>query len=270
MMSVSATDVRWLALAARAQVMPGIVAYVGIALAECARSAGGSLAEFDPDGLAAFAEIPVAQIAAVVAACEDRGFIREGVWVLPQSGRGAPLTATERQRRRRARLKAEADAACSGGNVTSRDLVTSRDIGTATGGKTLEINAVDCGGIKPAVTPSSRREEREPIDKIISDSLKKEAAGDDRDLKLIKRERWLNKIQVHAQATMSPARFTAFIYGLMLPEPWPKAIKDQAEALDADLKARRNPGAGLLPALRALPPGAPGGERVEFVLGEIA
>jgi hypothetical protein len=71
------TDPKWLTIAARAKVPPGVVAAVAWALFDRASSAEdrGSIAGFDPESLAHFFGFKPAQIEAIVAAMREKGVI---------------------------------------------------------------------------------------------------------------------------------------------------------------------------------------------------
>ena len=71
------TDPKWLMIAARAKVSPGMVVAVAWALFDRASSAEdrGSIAGFDPESFACFTGFETAQIEAIVAAMRDKGVI---------------------------------------------------------------------------------------------------------------------------------------------------------------------------------------------------
>src|SRR5690606_28398997 len=74
------TDPKWLAVAARAKVAPGVVSAVWFALEDHASQAEdrGSVADFDAESYAAFAGWPEDDVVRVVGALTDKGLITDG------------------------------------------------------------------------------------------------------------------------------------------------------------------------------------------------
>jgi hypothetical protein len=113
------TDPKWLMIAARAKVLPGMVVAVAWALFDRASSAEdrGSIAGFDPESFACFTGFKTAQIEAVVAAMRDKGVIageRLANWEKRQTKhereRAPDLNVAERVRRSREAKKLAAEA----------------------------------------------------------------------------------------------------------------------------------------------------------------
>lgn len=114
------TDPKWLVIARRAQVAPGMVSAIAWALLDCASQSAerGSVAGFDVETYAAFTGWDESQIVAILDAMSIKGIItpdnRLAAWEKRQPKREDP-TATERQQRHRA---APRDSNASDENVT--------------------------------------------------------------------------------------------------------------------------------------------------------
>ena len=113
------TDPKWLMIAARAKVLPGMVVAVAWALFDRASSAEdrGSIAGFDPESFACFTGFETAQIEAIVAAMRDKGVIageRLANWEKRQTKhereRAPDPNVAERVRRSREAKKLAAEA----------------------------------------------------------------------------------------------------------------------------------------------------------------
>jgi hypothetical protein len=143
------TDPKWLVVARRAQVAPGVVSAVFWALMDYAsqHTDRGSVKDFDVETYAAFTGWEESEIIAVLAAMTNKGIItpddRLAAWDKRQPKKEDP-TATERQQRKRERDKlAERD------NVVTDDDVT-QDNATVT----------PCHAVSHSVTTDKIREDK--------------------------------------------------------------------------------------------------------------
>lgn len=133
------TDPKWLGIARKAGVAPGIVAAIVWALLDRASQATtrGSIAGYDADGIACFMGCEAEQVEAVIALMHDKGVLTDNAftgWEKHQPKRED--NSNDRVRAFRERLKTECNAHVTQRNAEQRAETLDTDTDTDTEGRT--------------------------------------------------------------------------------------------------------------------------------------
>lgn len=144
------TDMKWLAVARRANVAPGIVSAVVWALFDAASQADtrGDTSGFDVEAYAAFSGFDEADIEAVMSALRDKGIVSDGhltAWAKRQPARED--SSAERVRRHREKKRSE-----TSGDAAKRD-VTQCNAPEKNRTEQKEEGSYSAGAREPALVP---------------------------------------------------------------------------------------------------------------------